>query len=504
VPLRAANARILIEQSIGRGLRLPYGQRTGVTPVDRLNIVAHDRFQEIIDEANRPDSAIHLQQVILDSDQLQEKTVTVVSLPVLDIKLGLAGEKVAPDLPGAAPQESAIFQTVEEKKVVEITRKVIRELENQPQKVPSTLYLQQPAILSFLKERVEKEYQPTQLELEGIVPQPDIKTIVEKTTEIFVKQTINIPRISVIPKTERRTGFKPFKLELNTLNYPAPSEELWIQHLRTKELEVLSLEKGGFKEVRLEDFIVSGLVDFDDVAYDDHADLLYDLAGQTVKHFLGYLSEEDTRKVLRLHQRDIARFIHAQMQDHYWEDETDYEVIISHGWTELKSSAYTVSEKDPPIHFHQSPEDRSNMSKYLFGGFTRCLYPLQKFHSDSERRMAVILDRDTLKWFRPAKGQFQIFYRWQGDHPEYQPDFVAEEDETIYMIETKLRREMDDPEVQAKKGVAVRWCGNASDYSQSHSGKPWQYLLIPHDAVLDNMTLSWLAQQYSVEITFDS
>ena len=42
VPLRAANARILIEQSIGRGLRLPYGKRTGITAVDRLNIIAHD------------------------------------------------------------------------------------------------------------------------------------------------------------------------------------------------------------------------------------------------------------------------------------------------------------------------------------------------------------------------------------------------------------------------------------------------------------------------------
>ena len=55
VPLRAANARTLIEQSIGRGLRLPYGKRTGVTPVDRLNIIAHDKFQEIVDEANKPD-----------------------------------------------------------------------------------------------------------------------------------------------------------------------------------------------------------------------------------------------------------------------------------------------------------------------------------------------------------------------------------------------------------------------------------------------------------------
>jgi type III restriction enzyme len=54
VPLRAANARILIEQSIGRGLRLPYGKRTGVNTVDRLNIIAHDKFQEIVDEGAVP------------------------------------------------------------------------------------------------------------------------------------------------------------------------------------------------------------------------------------------------------------------------------------------------------------------------------------------------------------------------------------------------------------------------------------------------------------------
>ena len=33
-----------------------------------------------------------------------------------------------------------------------------------------------------------------------------------------------------------------------------------------------------------------------------------------------YLSGEDTRKVLRCYQRDIARFIHSQMQEHYWEE----------------------------------------------------------------------------------------------------------------------------------------------------------------------------------------
>jgi type III restriction enzyme len=51
------------------------------------------------------------------------------------------------------------------------------------------------------------------------------------------------------------------------------------------------------------------------------------------------------------------------------------------------------------------------MAKYLFGGFQRCLYPVQKFDSDSERKLAVILEREALKWFKPAKGQFQIYYQ---------------------------------------------------------------------------------------------
>ena len=66
VPLRAANARTLIEQSIGRGLRLPYGRKTGVEVVDRLNIIAHDRFKEVIDEAGKGDSPIRLKELKLE------------------------------------------------------------------------------------------------------------------------------------------------------------------------------------------------------------------------------------------------------------------------------------------------------------------------------------------------------------------------------------------------------------------------------------------------------
>jgi type III restriction enzyme len=31
----------------------------------------------------------------------------------------------------------------------------------------------------------------------------------------------------------------------------------------------------------------------------------------------------------------------------------------------------------------------------LFGGFSKCLYPAQRFQSDSERRFSVVLENDS-------------------------------------------------------------------------------------------------------------
>ena len=58
IPLRASASETLTEQTIGRGLRLPYGQRTGEDEVDRLSIVSHDRYEAIINLANSPDSLV--------------------------------------------------------------------------------------------------------------------------------------------------------------------------------------------------------------------------------------------------------------------------------------------------------------------------------------------------------------------------------------------------------------------------------------------------------------
>jgi type III restriction enzyme len=302
----------------------------------------------------------------------------------------------------------------------------------------------------------------------------------------------------VVPQGEVRSGYHPFTLDLGGLRYPPVDEDLWIQHLRTGQRDVLSMGQRSAQEARLEDTIVSGLVDFDDIAYDQHANLLYDLAQQTVTHFRSYLPEEEIGKVLRVYQKSIANLIHVQMQSHFWEDAAGYDVRISSGFSELKPSAYTAAWDEAPLDFRVSPANKSNMARYLFGGFQRCLYTVQKFQSDAERRLAVTLERDALKWFKPARGQFQIVYKSGANHLEYQPDFVAETDDTIYMLEPKARNELDDQEVLEKQAMAVTWCQHASTHTASYGGKPWQYVLIPHDVIAENMTLKGLVSQYRV------
>ncbi len=499
VPLRAANARTLIEQSIGRGLRLPYGKRTGVASVDRLNIVAHDKFQEIIDEANRGDSPIRLKQVILDAPSADDKKVSVQVESGAAARLGLTEAPVvitgasAADSEAEVPAPKPVFTTEAEKQAARMVMDVIGKYEVRRDLVPTSSALLNPEVQKEILAEVAERLKPLQGELLASVDESvsalDLSAVVAKTTEIVVQQTIDIPRIAVVPTGEVTTGFHAFKLDVSQLHLQPGQREIVGQMLRTNEQFTLAAEV-GLKEQRPEDYIVHALVDFDDIDYFTHADLLYDLAGQMVQHLRGYLSEDEAISVLDRDRRLIAREIHAQMMAHFWEEATEYEVQVSRGFTELKPCNYTATAGQTAHHFRETVTETSRIKQMLFGGFARCLYPLQKFDSDTERRFAIILERDATKWFKPAKGQFQIYYKLGTEQPEYIPDFVAETDATIFMVETKARADINTQEVQAKAAAAMQWCKHASNYAANVGTKPWKYLLVPHDEINESKRLT--------------
>ncbi|MBP3975395.1 DEAD/DEAH box helicase [Pseudoxanthomonas spadix] len=501
VPLRAANARTLIEQSIGRGLRLPYGKRTGVAAVDRLNIVAHDRFQEIIDEANRSDSPIRLQQVVLDTPSAADRKVSVQVESVAAARLGLTDAPVVQTSasgadsgpPTTAELPAPSFSTAAEKQAARMVMEVIGKYEVRRDVAPTRSALLKPEVQQEILAEVAERMRPLQGSLlagvDESAPALDLLAVVAKTTEIVVQQAIDIPRIAVVPTGEVTTGFRPFTLDVSQLHLQPGEREIVGQMLRTHEQFTLAAEL-GLKEQRPEDYIVHALVDFDDIDYFTHADLLYELAGQMVRHLRSYLSEDAALGVLDRDRRLIAREIHAQMMAHFWEEATEYEVQVSRGFTALKPCNYTAMAGQTAHHFRETVLDPSRIKQMLFGGFARCLYPLQKFDSDTERRFAIILERDALRWLKPAKGQFQIYYKLGAEQPEYIPDFVAETDTTIFMVETKARVDVDTQEVQAKAAAAMRWCRHASDHAANVGTKRWKYLLVPHDEVSESKRLA--------------
>ena len=491
VPLRVANSRTLVEQSIGRGLRLPYGRRVGVPAVDRLTIVAHDRFQAIVDEANDPNSIIR-KVVIIGKDVAKDKKETVVVEP--QIVRRLEGHAATG---GGTGQQTFSFPTPAEQEIARLTYMAIKRHESRP----SSSDLKLPEVRDDLVAEVRAAYGTSragQGELEGTTAVATIPEVVEKTVAVFIQQSIDIPKIVVHPTGQVTSGFRDFDLDPKGVRPPPVEGNILIHHLGSNTRERLNAGSAPSREERLEDYLVSGLVDFDDICYDEQADLLYKLAGQMVAHLRSYLKgEEDVENVLRHHQQQLVRFIHSQMQEHVWTTDTEYAVTVHRGFQTLCPNTYSAAAGEAIRNFRQPIEERQYIRGMLFGGFARCLYPAQKFDSDAERRFAILLedDRRVLKWFKPARGHFQIYYHQ--DHA-YEPDFVVETETDKYLCEPKRASEMQDEDVQARARAAVQWCEHATTHELAHGGKPWHYLLIPHDAIAAHMTLPGLAATYTL------
>lgn len=64
------------------------------------------------------------------------------------------------------------------------------------------------------------------------------------------------------------------------------------------------------------------------------------------------------------------------------------------------------------------------------------------------------------------------------------------------MLKSKQETRVDYQVVLDKKDAALQWCRHASNHARTHGGKPWTYVLIPHDVIAENMTLKGLAKEY--------
>lgn len=489
VPLRAANSKTLVEQSIGRGLRLPYGKRVGVSAVDRLTIVAHDKFQEIVDEANRPDSALKIVPVYIGKDFATEQRKAVSVDPAIETVLFGPDTAVTDEPAATAPaiqQPTFVFENPLDREVARTTYEVIKKFE----RLGSSAELKTPEIQAeIIREVKEALPLPAQASFAEMNEEPDFQRIVEKVTEKFVEMTIDIPRIIVLPKGNAEWSYEDFELDTVNLNLQPVSQDILLQSLQNNRRERLSDLDGMQTEIVLENYIVRSLIDYDDISYDDHSELLYELSGNVITHLRSYLSDEkDVSNVLQYHSKRIAELIHAQMAAHQKQNKTEYEVRTTKGFVTLRTAAYSIDASELARNFRAPVDNPQQIRSMHFGGFQKCLYSMQKFDSDSERRLAVILEDDpeVIKWFKPSRNTLQIFYHQ--DH-QYEPDFIVETTNGKFVCEVKREDDIEDATVQDKAKAARQWCEHASLHEAAVGGKKWSYHVIPHTLLSSNM--SW-------------
>ena len=492
IPLRTATSTTLREQTIGRGLRLPYGTRTGDPKIDKLTIIAHDKFQEILEEAQKEGSIIKRENIIeINEEEIDNKKETVTTTSILEDEIK-EEEKRIEKIQDIQEKEKAEIK-LEAKKV---TQQAIFEIAKQGVNLKTMTSTQISTVakaqaIKRLEEKSQKSLFDNS-EKEKLIKQ--IEENIEQEKEKIEKLIIEIPKIMIVP-AETKAWFEDFDLDVKNLNYQPISDEILRTTLRNQEADTI-MSRGAMVGDRLDNIIVNELINIPEVDYNTCAKLLFKLARQVLDKFATYLSDEDVKNVVQYRKRDIAGYIKPQLMEHFKKEVVRFEAPDVRAFSQiLEHNSYKFLQ-DEIYDFKETIEPASRIKSLMFTGFKKACHKTYKFDSKTEKDLAIILERDDSveKWLRPAPNQFNI--TWDNNKRNYEPDFVVESKDTIYLIETKKENDISTEEVQFKAKAALLYCKNATEYTTANGGKPWKYVLLSHNSVKLNMDLEHLVKEY--------
>ena len=478
VPLRAANASVLVEQTIGRGLRLPFGgERTGNEKVDKLTVVAHDNFKRVIEAAHDPNSILNkLKFVEIDAAQLNERVEVVTAQNT--ITENLKKEQVEVNKIQDAAKKQKQQNIVDAKKVL-VNVIPFFNTNSQVKKVDDLI---KPDVKKEVMQAVRKELSTGQINLfaEQIAAEADV--IYEKLVADFKNNIIEIPRMDLV-QGEVTASFDDFDLNTKDFSYDQLNEEIVRIGLKDKSYDIIEVKTGVNygSPVKL---LISELINFSEIDYDANADLLHKLAKQALSELQNNLKDgEDINTIVFQSRSYIANRMYVQMMQHFRLHEPDYIKPNVKPFTRIEEWNFTTLKNVGQKDYRDDSFPAVQVPKFVFRGFEKSCHFEYKFDSRTEQTLSFILenDKDVIKWLRPAPDQFRIY--WHHNSKLYEPDFVAETADCIYLLEPKAANEVNSPDVQEKAQAALKYCKYATEYTAEYGGKPWKYALIPHDQV---------------------
>ncbi len=493
IPLRTAASQTLREQTIGRGLRLPYGKRTGNKDVDSLIITAHDKFEEIIREASDPNSLLKVGNIIYAEDIEKSESVAVmpnyktsVQASIFDLEVNL--------------EQTDEQLTVEECQIItETVKKASDELIN-TYRLTGRDNMSSVSTEQIVNNAVNNvdlaEIVKNRTDFEDIIRRFTGKEI-EKQRDIIERETMAIPQIKIMRDMKSDYHFEPFELDFSNMNYYPIDNQILIQSLiDAKDNTVINGKYLDFDAVNPMKTLVDIIAMKPEIDYDSCSDLLFDLLDSFLTHLKEKFSDEEVKNIVMFNKKDIANKVYEQMKKHFKCSTPDIVERISGVSYDIIEPSYMRKIGEEPVSIYDSVED-GKVPKVLFNGFKKALHPIYKFDSAPERRFAIVCetDPDVQKWLRPAPKQFNLFY---DGNRRYEPDFVVETANTMYLVEIKGEDRLNDEDNLQKKQRAVRYCQVANVYCEGNELKTWKYLYIPSQQVQTTSSFNMLAQRFEV------
>jgi type III restriction enzyme len=466
IPLNAAKSDILAMQTIGRGLRLPYGQITGYEDIDTLDIVAHDHYRDLVDEIKNSDifkyrdldkSSVELTDTVDVNSPVDDGQLTVFDFAVTD-----AGVKSFTDIDNTQTVQNLYasylktFGPIKTKTQLDNDKQLSLDLYTD-MGGSSTDILEQGQAISFADANKK----------------PLSKDEFTKRIKDYSGKAMSVPKILV--QTTSEVKFNRFEIKRTIPDFEVAMTK--IERFDAINQQLLTSVDAQILEVddALNTLACMLLDSISELSYDD-ADFIIDIVDQYLAQIEG--DEENKRKVVRRYASLIISDIQRQIYDHM-ERKTQDIHIIQKDLILFRKFVKNV-KKDGRVRFDKPFTDKSNIKKYLFTEYKKAYYTENAFDSDTERLFSIILeeDSDVIRWIKPPLNQLGLF--WQAGQ-QYNPDFLVETKAEKYMVEVKAANEVTSDEVVAKAREGIKWCRFASKADPER--KTWEYRLISDDNI---------------------
>ena len=491
IPLRTAASKILREQMVGRGLRLPYGIRTGDNDVDAVMLTAHDKFADILEEAKKGDSIFKAGNII--------KVEEIEPEEVIEPQLAIEVEEEPNETAKSVYQATGIERTEQTDAAIQAVQKAVADEVYRTIETTAKHTVTPEDVKAITQKAVATVTDnPDLAEVFHDNNIPEIIRCFEEHTEKVVKAAadhfIPIPQMKITDSGTDEYIFMDFDLDLSAFDHKPLTNQMLIQNLRDQsQQERIDAEAIDFEGVNPLKAIIGEIRKKPEIDYNRCNELLIMLVSRIVEHYEYSHGKNGMQNIIMMNKIDIANKLYKQMMQHFYFDAglIQEEVLSARSYNLRPNMTYKTTS-------NLYDSFTGDIHSVLFTGIKRGVFSETKFDSaEGELTFARIIERDpdVQNWLRPAPQEFNIKYN---GGKRYEPDFVVETADTVYLVEVKSERDLYAPDVIAKKKRGILYCEAVTRWADANGYKPWKYLFIPANQVYPNSTFEMLANKFTV------